>query len=102
MQMRRTSLSSEFTHSFALTGILYGFQQQALLDGPSRWPFAIVFLADLPVSLVAFGAMFNGWPDALYFLAAWRERTRWIATEQETIVCEFTELFTRIRAPMFN
>jgi hypothetical protein len=56
---------------FGLTGVLYIFQQQPLLNGPSLLPFAIISLADLPVSLIAFGAMFNGWPHALYFLAAW-------------------------------
>ena len=38
---------------FGLTGILYLVQQQPLLNGPSRLPFAIVFLADLPISAVA-------------------------------------------------
>ena len=56
---------------FGLTGILYVFQQQALLEGASRLPFTILFLADLPVSVIAFGAMFGGWPHASYFLAAW-------------------------------
>jgi len=56
---------------FGLTGILYGIQQQPLLNGPSRLPFAIVFLADFPVSVVAFGAMFGGQRHALYYLAAW-------------------------------
>ena len=56
---------------FGLTVLLYGIQQQPLLNGPSRLPFLIVFLADLPVSLMTFGAIFNGWPHAMYFLAAW-------------------------------
>jgi hypothetical protein len=56
---------------FGLTGILYAISQQPLLNGPSRWPFTIVFLADLPISVIAFAAMFGGQRHALYFLAAW-------------------------------
>src|SRR5436305_14334961 len=55
---------------FGLTGILYVFQQRALLDGASRLPFTILFLADLPVSVVAFGLMFGGWRHGSYFVAA--------------------------------
>jgi len=56
---------------FGLTGILYVITQQPLLSGPSRWPFTIVFLADLPISVIAFGAMFGGQRHASYLLAAW-------------------------------
>jgi hypothetical protein len=31
---------------FGLTWVLYRLQPQPLLDGPSRWPFWAVFLAD--------------------------------------------------------
>lgn len=56
---------------FTLTWVLYWIQQQPLLDGPSRWPFAVVFLADLPISVVAFGVMFGSEARAPYALAAW-------------------------------
>jgi hypothetical protein len=32
---------------------------QPLLDGPARWGFAILFIADFPISLVAFSAMWD-------------------------------------------
>jgi len=39
--------------------VLYSvFSPQPLLNGPSALPFAILFVADLPLSLFAFGAMF--------------------------------------------
>jgi hypothetical protein len=71
--LRRVPLAAEALHVFlfALTWTLYGIQQQPLLNGPSRWPFAIVFLTDFPISVVAFGAMFGGQPHTLYFLTAW-------------------------------
>jgi hypothetical protein len=72
-RLRWVPLAAATLHAFlfGLTGILYEIQQQPLLNGPARFPFAIVFLADLPVSAVAFGAMFGGQRHALYFLAAW-------------------------------
>ena len=49
---------------------LHVFLFGLLLNGFSL-PFAIIFLADIPVSVIAFGAMFGGSPHAMYFLAAW-------------------------------
>jgi hypothetical protein len=49
---------------FALTWFLYWLQPEALLNGPSRWPFLVVFLVDFPISVIAFGAMFTS--DALF------------------------------------
>ena len=43
---------------FALIWFLHWVQPQRLFDGPSRYPFAIVFLADLPFSAFFFGVIF--------------------------------------------
>jgi hypothetical protein len=42
--------SSDITRFSIRIDGLYAIQQQPLLNGPSRWPFTIVFLADLPIS----------------------------------------------------
>jgi hypothetical protein len=44
---------------------------QALLDGLSRWPFALIFFGDFPFSAIAFGAMFVSEKNFPYALAAW-------------------------------
>ena len=75
--MRKARLRWVPLFAAALHVFLFGvgpslwIQEPPLLNGPSRVAFAIVFLADFPISWVAFGAIFGGWPHALYFLAAW-------------------------------
>jgi hypothetical protein len=83
----RITAPSLHIYLFALTFLLYWIQRQPLLDGPSRWPLAVVFLGDFPISAVAFGVMFGSeasWPYALtawavlgtlwwYFLGRWIE-----------------------------
>jgi hypothetical protein len=44
---------------FSLTWILYWLQTQPLLDGPGRWPFTLIFFGDLPLSVIAFGKMWD-------------------------------------------
>ena len=56
---------------FALTWLLFWIQSQPLANGPADWPFRILFVADLPLSLIAFGAMFNSDSSFPYALAAW-------------------------------
>jgi hypothetical protein len=56
---------------FALTWILYACQRQPLLNGPSRWPFLLVFVADLPIAMIAFAVMFTSEAAFPYALAAW-------------------------------
>ena len=56
---------------FVLTWILYWLQTPPLLDGPSRWPFVLIFFGDFPVSLIAFGKMWDGGKNVPYALAAW-------------------------------
>jgi hypothetical protein len=56
---------------FAITWLVFWIQPQALAQGLADRPFRILFLADFPISLIAFGAMFRS--DALfpYALALW-------------------------------
>jgi hypothetical protein len=56
---------------FALTWGLFWLQTQPLLDGPALWPFAIIFIADIPISIFAFGVMFTSSEHFPYALAAW-------------------------------
>ena len=35
-------------------------QEQAILDGPARWGFGLLFFFDLPTSIVAFSYMWDG------------------------------------------
>jgi hypothetical protein len=56
---------------FVLTWILYWLQSQPLLDGPSRWPFALIYFGDFPFSAISFGAMFVSEKNFPYALAAW-------------------------------
>jgi hypothetical protein len=56
-------------HAFLLTSmwVLYAGFSQPLANGPSNLPFVILLIADLPISLVAFGVMFTSaefWPVA--------------------------------------
>jgi hypothetical protein len=71
--LQRAPLAAPVLHIclFALTWILFWMQPQPLLDGPSRWPFYVLALADFPISLVAFGAMFTSEARMPYALAAW-------------------------------
>src|SRR5450755_1680555 len=32
---------------------------QPLMNGPSAFPFVVLFIADLPISMIAFGVMFT-------------------------------------------
>jgi hypothetical protein len=56
---------------FILTWVLSWIQPQPLAQGPADWPFRILFVADLPISLIAFGVMFNSDAHFPYALAAW-------------------------------
>jgi hypothetical protein len=54
---------------FASTWLLYSIFPQPLLDGPARWPFMVLWLADIPISLVCFGFLFAG--QVVPALVAW-------------------------------
>jgi hypothetical protein len=54
---------------FAMTWLLSLVQASPLLDGPARWGFAALFIADFPISLVAFSKMWDG--KLVYALSLW-------------------------------
>jgi hypothetical protein len=54
---------------FASTWILYSIFPQPLLDGPAKWPFMVLWLADIPISVVCFGFLFAG--EVIPALIAW-------------------------------
>jgi hypothetical protein len=70
---RRARLVAPMVHAlvFVSTWLLFWLQPQPLLDGPARYPFATVFIADLPISAFAFGAMFNSDTLFPYAVAIW-------------------------------
>jgi hypothetical protein len=51
--------------------VLFWIQPQPLAKETADWPFRILFVADLPISLIAFGAMFSSDARFPYALAAW-------------------------------
>jgi hypothetical protein len=71
--LRRARLTAPLLHVclFALTWMLFWIQSQPLLDGPSRWPFGVLFFGDLPISAIAFGVMFGSDARMPYALVAW-------------------------------
>jgi hypothetical protein len=56
---------------FSVTWILYWLQTEPLLDGPARWPFTLIFFGDFPLSVIAFGKMWDGGRMFQYALAGW-------------------------------
>jgi len=44
---------------FAITGIIASVQPQPLRDGPARWGFAVLSIADFPISVIAFSMMWD-------------------------------------------
>ena len=73
LSLRRPRFAAPALHVglFAVTWILDWIQPQALANGPADWPFRVLFIADLPISLVAFGVMFNSDARFPYALAMW-------------------------------
>jgi hypothetical protein len=67
----RSDLLAPTLHTlvFALTWLIYFVQQEPLMDGPSRWGFAILFFSDFPISLVAFSKLWDG--RFFYALSLW-------------------------------
>ena len=74
------------TMMFAITWIIALVQPQPLLDGPARWGFAVLTIADFPISVIAFSML---WDKGLllglsvwatigtlewFFLGMWLER----------------------------
>jgi hypothetical protein len=50
---------------------LYWVSTQPLMDGPSALPFFILFIADLPISIVAFGVMFTSTANGTLAAVCW-------------------------------
>jgi len=66
--LQHPRVAAPLTHAFLfiLTWVLYSLQSEPLLDGPSKWPFAAVFVGDLPLSFIAFAVMSNSGPLTPY------------------------------------
>jgi hypothetical protein len=52
---------------FVVTWLAYWLSlPQPLMDGPAKWPFMVLVLADVPISITCFGMMFSSderfWP----------------------------------------
>jgi hypothetical protein len=73
LDLRRPRVAAPALHVclFALTWGLFWIQAQPLANGPADWPFRILFIADLPISVVAFGVMFGSDARFPYALAVW-------------------------------
>src|ERR1035438_656369 len=71
LQRQRLAAPALHVCLFAVTWVLFWIQPQPLAQGPADWPFRILFVADLPISLFAFGAMFRSDASFPYSLAAW-------------------------------
>ncbi len=54
-----------------VTVVLYSPSAENLLEGPARFTFYILWVADFPISAMAFGAMYVSQHDAPYAAAGW-------------------------------
>lgn len=54
---------------FVTTWLTACVQAQSVLEGPARFGFAILFIVDFPISLVAFSKMWDG--RLVYGLSLW-------------------------------
>src|SRR6266404_1208385 len=63
----RARFTAAVSHAllFAITSVLMWISSRPILDGPARLPFGVLWVADLPISAIAFSVMFtsteNGW-----------------------------------------
>jgi hypothetical protein len=73
LDLRQTRVAAPLLHIsvFVLTWLLYWIQSQPLMDGPSRFPFAVILVADLPFSLYFFGIIFTSAERFPYAVALW-------------------------------
>ena len=60
-------------HAFLFLSMwaLYAGFDQPLANGPSALPFAVLMVADLPFSIVAFGFMFAGGSGGTVAIVLW-------------------------------
>lgn len=69
---RRLSLVAPIAHVLIFSiWLLFWLQPQPLLDGPAGFPFAVIFVADFPISAIAFGVMFTSVASVPYAVALW-------------------------------
>jgi hypothetical protein len=73
LDLRKVEVAAPLLHIcvFVVTWLLFWVQPQPLFDGPSRFPFAIIFVADLPFSAFFFGIIFTSSERFAYAVAAW-------------------------------
>jgi len=73
LDLRQMRLTAALLHLFVFvsTWLLFWIQAQPLFDGPSRYPFVVLFLADLPFSAFFFGIFFTSAERGPYAVAAW-------------------------------
>lgn len=69
----RLAITLPVLHVFfsVVTLALYAISPQPLLEGPARFTFYILWVADFPISAMAFGAMYVSQHDAPYAAAGW-------------------------------
>jgi hypothetical protein len=72
-KLRQIRYAAPLLHAglFAATWGLYAVSSEPLLNGPARWPFALLFFADLPLSAFAFGMIFTSDKQFFPALALW-------------------------------
>src|SRR5579864_2440843 len=56
---------------FTITWVLGWISSQPLLDGPARFPFFVLFLADFPISAIASSVMYFSEYRGWYALGLW-------------------------------
>jgi len=60
-KLPRARIAAPVLHAslFAIASLLILFSNHALLDGPAGVPVTILWIADIPISLIAFARLFN-------------------------------------------
>ncbi|PYT48374.1 MAG: hypothetical protein DMG44_15220 [Acidobacteria bacterium] len=56
---------------FVTTSVLMWISSKPILDGPARLPFGILWVADLPISAIAFSVMFTSAEYGWFAWAVW-------------------------------
>jgi hypothetical protein len=71
--LRRFRFTAPVLHAclFTITGVLAWISSQPILDGPARFPFAALFVADFPISAIAFGVLFTSQERTWFALGLW-------------------------------
>ncbi len=56
---------------FVAMWVFYGVYARPIMDGPSGWLFFTLLVADLPISVVAFGVMFTSSANGTLAAVCW-------------------------------